>query len=63
MPACVFGLTHMMSSLSENECDTCAIEGNLQALNAMFVSAKLLAGGNLMFDVVNANSAFIEQSQ
>jgi len=53
----------MMSSLSENECDTCAIEGNLQALNAIFVSAKLLAGGNLMFEVVHANAAFIEQSQ
>ena len=53
----------MMSSLPENECDTCAVMGNLQALNATFVSAKLLAGGNLMFDVVNANSAFSEQNQ
>ena len=63
MPVWVFGLTNMMRSLPENECDTCDVMGNLQALNAMFVSAKLLAGGNLMFDVVNAKSAFSEQNQ
>jgi uncharacterized protein len=60
-PLYAAGLTNMMNSLPEGERYSYAFEGNLQALDHMFVSGNLLAKGDLVFDVVHANAEFIDQ--
>ena len=60
-PLYAAGLTNMMNSLPEGERYTYAFEGNLQALDHMFVSSNLLAKGDLLLDVVHANAEFVDQ--
>jgi len=60
-PLYAAGLTNMMNSLPEGERYTYAFEGNLQALDQMFVSSNLLTKGALLFDVVHANAEFVDQ--
>ena len=60
-PLYAAGLTNMMNSLPEGERYTYAFEGNLQALDQMFVSSNLLNKGALLFDVVHANAEFVDQ--
>jgi uncharacterized protein len=60
-PLYAAGLTNMMNSLPEGERYTYAFEGNLQALDHMFVSNNLLSKGALLLDVVHANAEFVDQ--
>lgn len=60
-PLYAAGLTNMMNSLPEGERYTYAFEGNLQALDHMFVSSNLLGKADLLFDVVHANAEFVDQ--
>ena len=60
-PLAAAGLVNMTNSLPENERYTYAFEGNLQTLDHMWVSANLLAGGDLLYDVVHANAEFSSQ--
>ncbi|MDH3461456.1 MAG: PEP-CTERM sorting domain-containing protein, partial [Burkholderiaceae bacterium] len=55
------GLTNLTSLLPEGERYTYNFEGNLEALDHMFVSANLLAKGELAYDIVHANAEFIDQ--
>jgi uncharacterized protein len=55
------GLTNLMSLLPAGERYTYSFEGNAQALDHMFVSRNLLNKSGWAFDVVHANSEFIEQ--
>jgi predicted extracellular nuclease len=55
------GLTNMTHTLTADERYTYAYQGNLQALDHMFVSANLLAAGNALYDIVHANAEFIDQ--
>jgi len=60
-PLSAAGLTNLMSLLPAGERYTYSFEGNAQALDHMFVSANLLANAGWAFDVVHANSEFIDQ--
>jgi hypothetical protein len=55
------GLTNLMSLLPEGERYTYSFEGNAQALDHMFVSKNLLDKSGWAFDVIHANSEFIDQ--
>jgi len=57
-PLTAAGLTNMTLSLPENERYAYNFQGNAQALDHMFVSANLLAKGDLLYDVVHVNSEF-----
>jgi uncharacterized protein len=59
-PLAAAGLTNLTDTLPENERYTYAFEGNLQALDHMWVSANLMQAGAL-YDVVHANAEFINQ--
>lgn len=59
-PLAAAGLVNLTDSLPENERYTYAFEGNLQALDHMWVSSNLLAAGAL-YDIVHANAEFITQ--
>jgi predicted extracellular nuclease len=60
-PLSAAGLTNLMNLLPAGERYTYNFEGNAQALDHMFVSANLLANAGWAFDVVNANSEFVDQ--
>ncbi len=55
------GLTNLMNLLPAGERYTYSFEGNAQALDHMFVSRNLLDKSGWAFDVVHANSEFIDQ--
>jgi predicted extracellular nuclease len=55
------GLVNMTSLLPENERYTYNFDGNLQALDHIFVSPGLLAKGDLHYDIVHANAEFFDQ--
>lgn len=55
------GLTNMTSLLAAGEQYTYNFDGNLQALDHMFVSANLLAKGDLAYDIVHTNAEFFDQ--
>jgi predicted extracellular nuclease len=55
------GLTNLTDSLAEGERYTYNFEGNLQALDHMFVSPNLLSQGGLVYDIVHANAEFADQ--
>lgn len=59
-PLTAAGLVSMTDTLPENERYTYAFEGNLQALDHMWVSPSLVAAGAL-YDIVHANAEFISQ--
>jgi predicted extracellular nuclease len=60
-PLSAAGLTNLMNLLPAGERYTYSFDGNAQALDHMFVSANLLANAAWAFDVVHANSEFIDQ--
>jgi predicted extracellular nuclease len=60
-PLAAAGLTNMTNTLAANERYTYAYEGNLQALDHMWVSSNLLANGGALYDIVHANAEFIDQ--
>ena len=60
-PLAAAGLTNMTNTLAANERYTYAYEGNLQALDHMFVSPNLVAKGGLVYDIVHANAEFSDQ--
>ena len=60
-PLAAAGLTNMTNTLAENERYTYAFEGNLQALDHMWVSSNLLANGGAVYDIVHANAEFLDQ--
>ncbi len=55
------GLFNLTDTLPENERYTYSFQGNLQALDHMWISANLRNAGGLAYDVVHANSEFIDQ--
>lgn len=55
------GLANLTNSLPENERYTYAFQGNLQALDHMYVSPNLLNASGLVYDIVHANSEFTDQ--
>ena len=55
------GLVNLTSLLPEGERYTYNYEGNLQALDHMFVSRNLLARGDWTYDIVHANAEFLDQ--
>lgn len=55
------GLVDLTTRLPEGERYTYDFEGNLQALDHMFVSANLLSGGDWTYDIVHANAEFVDQ--
>jgi hypothetical protein len=59
-PLAAAGLVNLTDTLPENERYTYAFEGNLQALDHMWVSANLLAAGPV-YDIVHANAEFFSQ--
>ncbi len=59
-PLAAAGLVNLTNTLPENERYTYSFEGNLQALDHMWVSSNLLNAGAL-YDVVHANSEFATQ--
>jgi hypothetical protein len=59
-PLAAAGLTNLTDTLPENERYTYAFEGNLQALDHMWVSANLLSAG-AAYDIVHANAEFLNQ--
>jgi predicted extracellular nuclease len=59
-PLAAAGLFNLTDTLPENERYTYAFEGNLQALDHMWVSANLLAAGPV-YDIVHANAEFLDQ--
>jgi hypothetical protein len=59
-PLAAAGLTNLTDTLPENERYTYAFEGNLQALDHMWVSANLMNAGPL-YDIVHANAEFLSQ--
>ena len=59
-PLAAAGLTNLTDTLPENERYTYAFEGNLQALDHMWVSANLLSAG-AAYDIVHANAEFLSQ--
>ncbi len=60
-PLAAAGLINMTNSLPEGERYTYNFEGNLQALDHMFVSPNLVARGALAYDIVHANAEFSDQ--
>ncbi len=60
-PLYAAGLINLTNTLPEGERHTYNFEGNLQALDHMFVSPNLVANGALVYDVVHANSEFSDQ--
>ena len=60
-PLTAAGLTNLTSLLPENERYSYNFEGNLQALDHMFVSSNLLANGGWAYDIVHANAEFASQ--
>lgn len=59
-PLLAAGLTNLTDLLPEGERYTYNFEGNAQALDHMFVSANLLAKGDLSYQIVHANSEFFD---
>ncbi len=55
------GLINMTSLLAAGERYTYNFDGNLQALDHMFVSANLLAKARLDYNIVHANAEFYDQ--
>ena len=55
------GLINMTDTLPAGERYTYNFEGNLQALDHMFVSANLANKGSLVYDIVHANAEFSDQ--
>jgi predicted extracellular nuclease len=55
------GLTNLTDTLAEGERYTYNFQGNLQALDHMFVSPNLLGQGGLVYDIVHANAEFADQ--
>jgi uncharacterized protein len=60
-PLTAAGLTNLMDLLPAGERYTYSFDGNAQALDHMFVSANLLGKAGWAFDVIHANSEFIDQ--
>jgi uncharacterized protein len=60
-PLALAGLTNLTNSLPENERYTYSFQGNLQALDHMWISSNLLSASGLAYDVVHANSEFVDQ--
>ena len=60
-PLAAAGLINLTDTLPENERYTYSYEGNLQALDHMWVSNNLLANGGVVYDIVHANAEFIDQ--
>ncbi|MFY7973977.1 MAG: endonuclease/exonuclease/phosphatase family protein [Rubrivivax sp.] len=60
-PLTAAGLTNLMSLLPAGERYTYNFDGNAQALDHMFVSPNLLNKAGWAFDVIHANSEFIDQ--
>ncbi len=60
-PLAAAGLSNLTDQLPEAERYTYAYEGNLQALDHMWVSANLLDKGDLAYDIVHANAEFLDQ--
>ncbi|MFN0184500.1 MAG: endonuclease/exonuclease/phosphatase family protein [Aquabacterium sp.] len=59
-PLTAAGLVNLTSLLPEGERYSYNFEGNLQALDHMFVSANLLSKGDLVYDIVHANAEFAD---
>lgn len=55
------GLVDLTTRLPAGERYTYDFEGNLQALDHMFVSANLLSRGDWTYDIVHANAEFVDQ--
>ncbi|HLL12404.1 MAG TPA: endonuclease/exonuclease/phosphatase family protein, partial [Rubrivivax sp.] len=60
-PLAAAGLTNMTDQLPASDRYTYSFDGNLQALDHIWVSANLLAKGDLAYDIVHANAEFIDQ--
>jgi len=60
-PLYAAGLINLTDTLPEDERYTYNYEGNLQALDHMFVSPNLVAWGSLVYDIVHANAEFSDQ--
>ncbi len=60
-PLYAAGLVNLTNTLPEGERYTYNFEGNLQALDHMFVSPNLVAKGALVYDIVHANAEFSDQ--
>jgi uncharacterized protein len=60
-PLAAAGLFNLTDTLPENERYTYAFEGNLQALDHMWVSGNLRNASGLAYDIVHANSEFTDQ--
>ncbi|HLL19542.1 MAG TPA: endonuclease/exonuclease/phosphatase family protein, partial [Rubrivivax sp.] len=60
-PLAAAGLSNMTDLLPAGDRYTYAFEGNLQALDHIWVSANLLAKGDLAYDIVHVNAEFIDQ--
>ena len=60
-PLYAAGLTNLTDMLPAAERYTYNHEGNLQALDHMFVSANLRANGDLVYAIVHANAEFSDQ--
>ena len=57
-PLAAAGLTNMTDTLPANDRYTYSFQGNLQALDHVWVSANLLAKGDAVYDVVHVNAEF-----
>jgi len=55
------GLINLTNTLAPGERYTYNFEGNLQALDHMFVSSNLVNKGSLVYDIVHANAEFSDQ--
>jgi predicted extracellular nuclease len=60
-PLTAAGLVNLTDTLPEGERYTYAFEGNLQALDHMFVSRNLFDKAGLAYDVVHVNAEFLTQ--
>lgn len=60
-PLYAAGLINLTNTLPEGERYTYNFEGNLQALDHMFVSPNLVSKGALVYDIVHANAEFSDQ--
>lgn len=61
LPLYAAGLINLTDTLPQGERYTYNFEGNLQALDHMFVSPNLVAKGALLYDIVHANAEFSDQ--
>jgi uncharacterized protein len=61
-PLVAAGLFNLTELLPENERYTYSFQGNLQQLDHMFVSPNMRNASSLAFDIVHANSEFVDQT-